>query len=195
MFYDDKLIYLLLEYAPGGTLLDKINSDIITEKKASKYVIDICQGLEYIHSKGIIHRDIKPENCLIGIFDQIKLGDFGWAVKTTLNDTDTKIIKYEGTSLAGTIDYLCPEIILELPVDYKVDIWCLSIIIYEMLTGTTPFHNDNQSIMINNILKIKYNLPGFLSESVRNTIQKIIKKNPKDRVDIKDILDFEWIKT
>ena len=77
-FYDDKRIYLVLEYAEEGELYNLISQGPLPEDKAAKYLRQLCQGFEYLHSKNVIHRDIKPENLLIGRGDLIKMSDFGW---------------------------------------------------------------------------------------------------------------------
>ena len=103
-FTDDEKIYLILEYSPGGNLYDDIMSSpnrCYDEAKASNYISQVLQALQYMHSKDIIHRDIKLEN-LLDSFGTIKLSDFGWSVHAPSNRRKT---------ICGTLDYLPPEMV------------------------------------------------------------------------------------
>ena len=122
----------------------------------------------YIHSMNIIHRDIKPENILIGCWGEVKLADFGWANTINSNDDFKKC-----TSLAGTLDYLCPEMIMKSGHTSKVDNWCLGVLTYESLTGQAPFHALKDEETIENILKTSYKIPTYVNRLARNFISKV----------------------
>ena len=98
-FYDDKRIYLVLEYAEEGELYDLISKGPLKEELVAKYMSQLCQGFKYLHSKNVIHRDVKPENLLIGRNDMIKMSDFGWSVHAPTKKRAT---------VCGTLDYLSP---------------------------------------------------------------------------------------
>lgn len=86
-FWDDKKIYLILEYAPGGELykeLKKQPESRHTESVAADYIKQLCSALKYLHSKNVIHRDIKPEN-LLNCLGTIKIADFGWSIHAPHN--------------------------------------------------------------------------------------------------------------
>lgn len=111
---------ILLEYASGGELFDRIEPDYgMNVELAHKYFSDLINGVEYLHSKGIVHRDIKPENLLLNHADQIKIADFGLAT----------LFQYRGTerllnSPCGTAPYVAPEVLMK--PEYKAqptDIW------------------------------------------------------------------------
>eukprot|EP00835_Amoeboradix_gromovi_P001846 NODE_93_length_21581_cov_0.291919.p9 type:complete len:182 gc:universal NODE_93_length_21581_cov_0.291919:4367-4912(+) len=104
-FYDDKRIYLVLEYAEEGELYNLINKGPLSEEKVAKYMSQLCFGFLYLHSKNVIHRDIKPENLLIGRGDEIKMSDFGWSVHAPHKRRDT---------MCGTLDYLPPVFFADL---------------------------------------------------------------------------------
>ena len=102
-FWDDKRIYLILEYCPGGELFKLLKNQpngYFTEKQAANYIIQIADALEYIHQKNILHRDIKPEN-LLECNGQVKIADFGWSIHA----------KNKRQTICGTLDYLAPEMI------------------------------------------------------------------------------------
>jgi len=98
---------------------------------------------EYLHSKNIVYRDLKPENLLIAEDGYLKLTDFGFA----------KIVENRTYTLCGTPEYLAPEILLAKGHGKAVDWWTLGILIYELITGTDPFTDDDPMVIYKNILK------------------------------------------
>ena len=124
--------YIILEYAAGGELFDRIEPDLgMSLDLAHKYFRQLIAGVEYLHTKGIVHRDIKPENLLLNDADQIKIADFGLAT----------LFQYRGnerllTSPCGTAPYVAPEVLCKS--DYKAqptDIWSCGIVLVAMLAG------------------------------------------------------------
>src|SRR3990167_7279480 len=102
---------------------------------------DLFKATQYLHNRlpAIVHRDIKPENVLV-FPEGVKLADFGTAnfVERTHKD-----------SVCGTPEYLCPEMITKQGHDQKVDVWCLGILMYELLSGKTPFVSEVHSEKMN----------------------------------------------
>lgn len=133
-FWDEKKIYLILEFATGGEiykeLMDSPNRRF-DETKAANYIHQIIQALKYLHSKNVIHRDIKPEN-LLNCGGTIKLSDFGWSTHTPEDKRRT---------LCGTLDYLPPEMVNKIDYNHSVDIWSIGILTFEFLTGNPPFES------------------------------------------------------
>ena len=83
VFADEKRVYLVLEFAPGGDLFKKTHAapnSRFDEPQAAAYAAQLASALKYCHTKRVIHRDIKPENLLIGITGELKMADFGWSV-------------------------------------------------------------------------------------------------------------------
>lgn len=99
------------------------------------YAAEMILGIQYMHSKGIVFRDIKPENVLITEDGHIKLADFGFA-KRLLNHSKT-------FTFCGTPEYMAPEILFKSGYDYSVDWWSLGVVIFEMLTGYSPFYDTD----------------------------------------------------
>ncbi|ETV82562.1 AUR protein kinase, variant [Aphanomyces astaci] len=111
-FYDDKRIYLIIEFAAHGELYKKLQKAVrFSESRSARYVRDIALTLSFMHSKHVIHRDIKPENLLIGFHGELKLADFGWSVHSPTSRRNT---------LCGTLDYLPPEMVENKPHDEMV---------------------------------------------------------------------------
>ncbi|XP_063901901.1 aurora kinase A-B-like [Zophobas morio] len=102
-FYDDRKIYLILEYAPRGELYKELQLyGKFPENRAAKYIRQLAEALIFLHKEKVIHRDIKPENLLLGINGDLKIADFGWSVHAPSS---------RRTTLCGTLDYLPPEMI------------------------------------------------------------------------------------
>ena len=186
-FWDSQTIYLILEYAPGGELYKELMSSPngrFTEEKASNYINQMCDALEYIHKKHVIHRDIKPENILNSL-GTIKLADFGWSIHTPSKQRKT---------FCGTLDYLAPEIIEKHIHDDNVDLWCLGILIFEFCAGRPPFESNTQYETMKKITNLKVNFPTFFSREVRDLILKLLKRNPNERITLNDVRKHPWIK-
>lgn len=130
-FQDSSCLYILQDFAEAGdlrTLLTSHPNRVFTHKVAMFYISIMVIILEYIHMKKIIHRDIKPENILLCRNGYIKLCDFGSAS-----------MKDKCYTLAGTSDYMAPEIWLQKGYGISCDYWSMGILIYEMYAGRTPF--------------------------------------------------------
>lgn len=126
------MVYFLLEYAGNGNLFFYIHSlEGLPELLALRFLYQTTLAVQHLHQRDIIHRDIKPENILLDDQFNIKLCDLGWSC---INDND----QYR-TSICGTYEYMSPEIVLDRAHNNKVDIWCLGILLYEMLHGNPPF--------------------------------------------------------
>ena len=123
-FWDEKRIYIILEFAPGGELYKVLTSKgKFSEQTTSRYILDLSKALAYCHAKHVIHRDIKPENLLIGQRGDIKIADFGWSVHAPSS---------RRTTLCGTLDYLPPEMVEGREHDETADVWSLGVLAYEV---------------------------------------------------------------
>lgn len=122
------MVYLLLEYAANGCLFFYIHSqDGLPEHLALRFFYQTALAVQYLHKNKLIHRDIKPENILLDSEFTVKLCDFGWSCY--LEDDDYR------NSVCGTYEYMSPEILDNSGHTNKVDVWCLGILLYEMLHG------------------------------------------------------------
>jgi serine/threonine protein kinase len=132
-FWDEKKIYLILEFATGGEVYQELTAQVFSEPKAANYIYQVIQALKYLHSKKVIHRDIKPEN-LLNCMGTIKLSDFGWSTHSVENNRKT---------FCGTLDYLPPEMVNKVSYDNSVDVWSVGILAFEFITGSPPFESIN----------------------------------------------------
>jgi len=122
------MVYFLLEYAGNGCMFFYIHSrDGLPESLALRFFYQTALAVEYLHNSNLIHRDIKPENILLDDNFNVKLCDFGWSCY--LDDDDYR------TSVCGTYEYMSPEILGTRFHTNKVDIWCMGILLYELLHG------------------------------------------------------------
>ncbi|KAF1794953.1 Calcium/calmodulin-dependent/calcium-dependent protein kinase [Phytophthora cactorum] len=137
---DGPMCFLVMEYAEGGELFDRIIAkEYYTEAEAKKVVKVVAKVLRYCHSEGVTHRDLKPENLLYADETEsavIKIADFGFA-KLVTEETNM-------STMCGTPGYYAPEIVRKLPYDSKCDIWSLGVIAYILLCGFPPFYDENQ---------------------------------------------------
>ncbi|KAJ3055695.1 hypothetical protein HK097_009662 [Rhizophlyctis rosea] len=142
-FQDEEHLYLVMEYASGGSLRALMNSrdEVMSEEEAKFYVAEILLALEELHKHDFIHRDVKPENCLIDASGHVKLADFGSCIRIG----QTRMVSSNET--VGTPDYISPEILRahEGNVNYgrEVDWWSLGIIMYELFYDEVPFYADS----------------------------------------------------
>lgn len=130
-------LYFVMEFVEGTDLHKVIRSGQAGTEHVLGWVPQICEALQYAHSKGIIHRDIKPANILIDLEGTVKVADFGLA-KLAGDDIDQPQLTMTNMAM-GTPDYVAPET-LEMGVipDHRADIYAIGVILYEMLTGKVP---------------------------------------------------------
>ena len=190
--YKDKL-YIVMEYGELGDLSKIVkyyidNKKKIPEHKIWYYFIQLCRGINYMHTHKIIHRDIKLQNIFLNSEKIIKLGDFG--ISKVLQNTND----FCKTPL-GTPYFLSPEICLGKEYNYKSDIWMLGCSLYELITLKKPFYGNNISELINNILKKEIQInDNFYTDFLKNLCIKLLQKNPDKRPFIWDILNYDFIK-
>eukprot|EP00494_Astrolonche_serrata_P027953 UN28218 len=143
-FYDSNRVYLILEFAAGGEIFDRLREEgRFSERKTAAYIRDLASALDYLHSKNIIHRDIKPENLLLDGEGKIRLSDFGWSVHAPG--------KQKRYTICGTVEYLAPEMVEKKAHKNNVDTWALGVLCYEFLVGRSPFESDNKRTIFKRI--------------------------------------------
>lgn len=184
-FYDEKRIYIILEFAPGGEVYKLLTSrGHFSEQVTARYICDLSHALAYCHSKHVIHRDIKPENLLIGQKGDIKIADFGWSVHAPTSRRNT---------LCGTLDYLPPEMVEGREHDATADVWSLGILTYEFLVGTPPFEAEGWRLTYRRISNVDLRFPAHVSAGARDLISRLLVKDQSKRMKLADLPKHPWI--
>ena len=135
--------YFVMEYIKGIPILEYCDKEKVDTKSRLELFTKVCHAIQHAHQKGIIHRDIKPSNVLVTLHDGVpvpKVIDFGIA-KATNSELTTKTLFTEHRQMVGTPAYMSPEQaeMSGLDIDTRSDIYSLGVLLYELLTGTTPF--------------------------------------------------------
>ena len=150
---------------------------------------EIISAVKYLHTRNppIIHRDIKPENVLLDNDGRCKLADFGWSNFEESNK--------QRETYCGTPEYLAPEMINKSGHDERVDIWSLGVLLFEMLTGKTPFNfKGDRNQLYNSIKNLRIVWTDDFPPLAKDLISKILRLNPDDRLTIDQIISHQWFK-
>ena len=177
-FQTEHKFYLGLEYAPGGELLRHIRSkDIFPFDDTRLYMAEITLALEHLHKNRIIYRDLKPENILLDKSGHVKLADFGLSKKIT-DSTDT---------FCGTAEYIAPEILRHEKYSFAVDWWSMGILLYDIINDGTPFYDDNQTKMFENILTEEPEFSKYGNKTANDLMKQLLNKDPAQRPSVEEI--------
>ncbi|MCJ1277359.1 serine/threonine protein kinase psk1 [Puttea exsequens] len=188
-FQDQEKLYLILEYAQGGELFERMRQDgMWPEETAAFYMAEMVLALEHLHGTvGVVYRDLKPENCLLDAEGHLLLTDFGLS-KVAVDG------EHHCRSMAGTIEYMAPEVIEEKPYGTAVDWWSFGILGFDLMTGSTPFRANNPTKTGQNILKNKPKFPYYASEDAKSLLNPLLRKDPKKRLGANMPKDLQTIK-
>ena len=185
-FEDNTYCYFIMEYMSGGnaySLVPKYGHRKISPEMTASILKDVISATYYLHHMNppILHRDIKPENVLINSEMKAKLTDFGWS--NYLNRSDMK-----RTTMCGTPIYLAPELVNNYGHDHRVDIWCIGVLMFELLTGQTPWIGDDVQTLKYNISNMKIKWPKNMDPDAVDLLKKTLKYNPEERISLRNML-------
>ncbi|MFC1724291.1 protein kinase [candidate division KSB1 bacterium] len=162
--------YIAMEYVKGQSLKEKVNAGPMKLGKAIDTAVQIAEGLEEAHEKGVIHRDIKSSNIMITEKGRAKITDFGLA-KMPSSTFETR----EGTVL-GTAAYMSPQQARGEEVDHLTDIWSLGVVLFEMLTGDLPFKGEYEQAVLYSILNVDSEPLTQIRKDAPKKLEQIINK-------------------
>jgi len=188
--------YFVMEYVEGESLKRLIQrEDKMQPLRALQILKEVAAGLAAAHDKGVIHRDIKPENIMLTKYGGVKVVDFGIA---RVEEPGTRLTT-TGIGL-GTPSYLSPEVCLSQDVDQRSDIFSLGVVLFEMLTGDTPFKSDSPFELMTKVVEARVPdikaLNPNVDDGAKQILAKMIAKRPKLRYQncnelISDIEDYQ----
>ncbi|XP_014769309.1 serine/threonine-protein kinase H1 homolog [Octopus bimaculoides] len=189
-------VYMVMELATGGDLLDRIiGKGYFSEADAITVLKMVFEGVRYLHSLGITHRDLKPENLLYyhpGNDSKIMITDFG--LSATRKGPDNWM-----NTACGTPEYIAPEILARKPYTSQVDLWAVGVITFILLSGEMPFEEDNKTRLFRLILKAKYNYARELWKHVSNMakdfIDRLLVLEPKERMTSSQAIAHAWLRS
>ena len=172
-------VFIVMEYIEGQPLSRLVSGEKLSLPEILNLAIQVGEGLQAAHEKGVVHRDIKPENVLVTPKHHAKITDFGlakWKGATTLTVSGTRL---------GTAYYMSPEQVESRKLDFRTDIFSLGIILYELLCGRRPFEGDSEQAIFYELL---YNQPQPLArycrdlpEALERIVSKCLAKKPEER--------------
>ncbi len=181
--------YIAMAFIDGKELKDLLSEGQLPVANAVNLGLQIASGVGEAHSHGVIHRDIKSANVMIDHRGLAKVMDFGIAKRS-----DQTGITQAGTSL-GTVDYMSPEQARGEASDHRSDIWSFGVLLYEMLTGSLPFHAGFEQAVIYSILNEEPKpIDAFRNDvpaSLRAVVAKAMHKDPEQRYQSMDAVVAE----
>eukprot|EP00794_Sanderia_malayensis_P007698 gene7698-8535_t len=182
-----------MEYCVCGILemLEQVPDKKFPEWQGHGYFCQLIDGLEYLHSKGIVHKDIKPSNLLVSTNDTLKISDFGVAEQLKIFASDDTCYTSQGSpafqppEIANGIDKFS---------GFKLDIWASGVTLFNFLTGKYPFEGETIYLLFENIGKGDLVLPDELDETLKSLLTGMLNKEFAQRFDIEDVRQHLWFR-
>ncbi|KXS12506.1 kinase-like protein, partial [Gonapodya prolifera JEL478] len=191
-------LFLVTDLCSGGCLFDRMMDVDMSERQCATVVRQVAEAVEYLHGVGVVHRDIKLENVLMCSPDptdfSIKLADFGSASLPTPRRRHSHI---------GTVAYMAPEYFAGHPYDEKVDCWAVGVLMYMLLSLTSPFGNDDntpgaaEAEQVERITRGDFaplSGPAWASKSdaSKDLIRRLLQVDPNERLSAAEAMDHPW---
>ena len=193
-FFGDKTVneikYIYMEYADGGTFVDRINAaknkgEAITNDIILDWIIEVSIGMFAMNQMEMIHRDIKSENILLNK-GMAKLADLGISRVIKLNDINK--------TFCGTPFYASPEMVEQKDYSFNTDVWSLGVVLYELISLKKPFDGgDNNQLMKSILTKQTFDFPDNVDLRLKTLVLVMLEKNHLIRPNIDEILRIDFV--
>ncbi|CAK66484.1 unnamed protein product (macronuclear) [Paramecium tetraurelia] len=192
-YLETKHCYIVMEFLEGKSLRELQGQKRLNEEEIILILKQILHCIHYIHKEGYVYRDIKQDNVLFaeqGNLNSLRLIDFGLAI--TLND-----LTAQGNRICGTPGYLAPEVINQAKdLDYKIDMFSLGVMLWEMIHNKRFFEGCDQSIQERMNRQYKFSdefTKNIENQTLRHLVEKMIHHNPDQRLTAMEALNYlDW---
>jgi len=187
--------YIVMEYVEGTTLRDQVRQGPMDVRAALELARELAAGLDTAHRQGIIHRDLKTENVLVSTSGGPKILDFGIAKR--LLDSEEEVSLTADHSVLGTCRAMSPEQARGEPLDLSTDLFALGVLLYEVLTGTSPFETESHLSTLSRVIlyrqapvrKLNPAVPWQLSQLIDRLLEKTAARRPVSAAEVRRELE------